>query len=228
MKPTSVALPVLVQRGPASMTMFAKDDRREGYVSGPSGILTARGTRFRTTEVDLKAYAADLFEKRPLGRLLADAEFWLEFPRNVSVWLLPVCVLLIGPWTGLLACLAVYVTLILARSIVTAWSATSVARLIGNVGGQAVVYVAIAGWLGMVSEMGSMVICLAGFVAFRWNLVDRTLGSAIERLAFQRAPFPVADRVLRNLIIRGALRHGIVLKGMETIQGRLRAVLDPS
>jgi hypothetical protein len=58
---------------------------------------------------------------------------------------------------------------------------------------------------------------LAGFILLRWGILEWAVGYAIRPLRRLLYPLPVADQVLRGLIVRGALKYRVSVPQVDDI-----------
>jgi hypothetical protein len=198
------------------------------FVATPYGIGTDGGNWYHATREMLEAYAGAVFDHQPLGTLLRRADQWLDAPRTLTVWLLPVLLLALPPVWAASASAGGYVLLrILAPSV----PHPVAARVIGWMRPAAVqgaYYVFTLSILAADEAFAALGIGLAGFVLLRWGLVDRALSPVLEPILRQLYPLPVPDQVLRGLIVRTALKHRLELPQLDEMAHEMMEMFGDS
>lgn len=193
------------------------------YVDSPAGLITASGTRFRTSEALLRDFAGDVFEVEPLDRLVRRAEVWLRSPGTLALWVLLGGLLVAAPWAAALAALGAYV---LGTMLAPAAPGRPLAAVLGVLERplvQAPAYIAVLSWIGMGGEVAAVIVGLAGFVGVRLGLVPALLRPLTETLQARLYPLPAPDQTLRAVIVRSALRHGVALPELQRLERSARA-----
>ena len=72
-----------------------------------------------------------------------------------------------------------------------------------------------------------MIVGLVGFVLLRWQLLRLLLERPLAGLLRRLYPLGVNDQMLRAVLLKSALRHGISLPAIEEMEDRLiRQVSD--
>jgi len=92
------------------------------------------------------------------------------------------------------------------------------ARVIGWMRGAAVqgaFYVFTLSILAAQEAFTALGIGLAGFILFRWGVVDRVFTPVLRPVLRVLYPLPVPDQVLRGLIVRTALKHRLELSQLD-------------
>lgn len=192
------------------------------YIDTPAGILSAGGVHFRTTEASLQEYAGPLFEEETLEAFIRRAEAWLEAPRTLAIVTLPLWLwVLPWPW-ALLAILSTYVLSALALPAAASRAGAAVARVLANPGVQAVWLLVTLSALSFVSSSAAVWAGLGAFVVLRVGLAERLLGPSLARAHDRLYPLPVADQILRAFLVRGAIRAGVSLPGLDEIEASAR------
>lgn len=191
------------------------------YVDTPKGIFSATGVWFRTTEAMVEAYAEPVLEREPLARLIHSAEVWLRSPEILSLWALPILLLNVSPLTAALATLTLYL----------GWRGAApglVSRALGGVFGvldkvwlQGLYYILTLSVLGMIGAYPALVVGLVGFIVLRWGLLRRVTEPLMERLWGLLFRLPVADQVLRSVIIRTALKYRVSLPEIDRLEAQI-------
>ena len=196
------------------------------YVDTPVGLLGAGGTHFRATEAMLEDYAGPLFEREPLAAFVRRAEAWLEAPRTLAVALLPAW-LYVLPWgTALAATAGTYLLAALAAPAFASRAAAAVVRVLAHPVAQAALLIVVLTLLAQAERYGAVWAGLGAFVVLRVGLVERLLGGPLAALHARLYPLPPADQALRAFLLRGAIRHGITLPGLEATDASVRGVWE--
>ena len=192
------------------------------YVGTPAGLLGAGGTHFLATEAMLEDYAGPLFEHEPLAAYVRRAEVWLEAPRALAVALLPLW-LFVLPWAAaLLATAATYVLAALAAPAFASRAAAAAVQVLSHPLAQAAVLMVALTVLAQVGRYGAVWAGLGAFVVLRVGLVERLAAGPLAALHARLYPLPPADQALRAFLLRGAIRHGVTLPGLEEIEASAR------
>lgn len=200
------------------MTQQQDEQERATYVETPNGIFTAAGVWFHATEASLQAYAGPVLDRISLGRLISYAEVWLRSPETLALWSLPVLLAFLPPLPAALAALVVYLGWKVLGPSFTTLAGVAVLRILDVVWIQALYYVGALTWLAG-GGLGAVVWTgLAGFIALRWGLVARLLDPLSQRLQAPLYEMPAPDQVLRGLIIRLALKHGLSLPMLDQME----------
>ena len=146
--------------------------RESTYVDTPKGIFTDSGYWYRTRESMLQDYAAEVFEHESVGRLLAKSDTWLRSPKTLTLWILPLLLVSVGPIQAVATTLGFYlVWKILSPSVVSRFL-LPVIRLLEVVLLQALWYL----WMMMraagAEQWTALAIGLGGFVILRWGILS--------------------------------------------------------
>lgn len=187
------------------------------YIDTPYGILTASGYWYHVTEQELRDYAGKVFDYVSLERVLRWADVWVGSATTIVLWALPV--LLWGLSAGwAIACgLVLYVGWAAASPALPSPIAVRVVSALDHVLAQALYYVASMSALAAAEQYTAVAIGLSGFVLLRWGIVRWMFEYGLQPLRRMLYPLPVADQVLRGLIVRIALRHRLSLPQLDAI-----------
>lgn len=187
------------------------------YVSTPYGIVTAAGRWYHIPEAAAREYAGDVLDHVSLDTLLRWADAWLESPRTVTLWGLPVLLGTVPPlWaaSGAVALYAVWMVLSPAAPWIPGVRLLVWLRSVRLQGGY---YALVLSLLAAMGHLGAVGVGLGAFVLLRWRLVDRA-GRAIRGALHARLyPLPVTDQVLRALIVQAALTYRVSVPPVETL-----------
>ena len=188
------------------------------FVDTPEGIFTASGVWFRTRAALLDTYAGAVFAREPLARLITQAEVWLRSPLTLTLWLLPLFLLILPPLPAALAALIVYIGWeILGPSFVSR-SLARVLRLLDAVMLQALYYVTVLSIMAAQQQFTALWVGLGAFVLLRWGIVGKAVQPLTRRIRRTLYRMPVPDHVLRAFIVRAALKHGVSLPEFDRIE----------
>lgn len=192
------------------------------FVDSPTGVVTATGVRFRTTEKLLGEFAAPVFDREPLAGLIRQAEVWARSPQTIALWALPILLLLIPFW----------VAAVLGLVLLGIWKVVSPAApvragiaslsILEKPVLQGLFYVVVLTALGWEGQTIAVLVGLAGFITLRFGLVDELLKPVLAPILDRMYPLPVPDQILRALIVRAALRHSIPLPDLSRLEESAR------
>ncbi|NNF04515.1 MAG: hypothetical protein HKN17_08615, partial [Rhodothermales bacterium] len=196
-------------------------DQGIDFVELPNGIFTADGVWYHTSEALIEEFAAGVLEKRPLGTLLADATVWLNVPVTATAWLLPIYLSAVEPTMAALAGLVTWVFLALITPFAVFPTFVPAVRWMSHPIGQGLFYVLMLSYFAAADQFAAVGIGIAGFVLLRWGLVDRLLQPAVRRLPTPGPDLPRPDQVLRNLIVRSALKHRVDMPEVSRMENRI-------
>ena len=204
------------------MNPFKPTDKEALFVDTPNGIFTASGVWFGTTQAALEDYAAPVLDREGLPRLLSRAEVWLRSAQIVTLWALPLFLLLTSPLAAALAALVLYVGWrSLAPSFVSE-AAAKAARVLDVVAAQGFYYVFALSLLASRGEMAALGVGLGGFVLLRWGVLARLSQPIVGRIWRSLYALPVPDQVLRAFLIRAALKHNLSLPQLDRLEEQMR------
>jgi hypothetical protein len=187
------------------------------YVDTPYGLLTEGGRWYHVTEQDVQEYAGAVLDHVPLEQLLRWADTWMDSARTVVVWALPLLFWGLPPlWAGGSA-LTLFVAWALLSPALPSLLAVRVVSGLDHVLAQALYYVATMSAFAAAEMYGALGGGLLGFVLLRWGVVEWAFGYLVRPLHRSLYPLPVADQVLRGLIVRVALKHRLSLPHVDDI-----------
>ena len=192
------------------------------YVDSPAGIVTAAGTRYRTTEKLLREFAEPVFDREPLGGLIRQAEVWAQSPVTMALWALPALLLLVPVWAAAVATLTLFAVWRVVSPAAPVRAGIAVLSILQKPALQGIYYVVVLTLLGWAGQTPSVVAGLAGFIGLRFGLVEALLKPVLAPLLARMYPLPVPDQVLRAVIVRAALRHNIPLPELSRLEASAR------
>lgn len=187
------------------------------YVSTPYGILTAAGNWYHVQEEDLRDYAENVLDHVSLERVLIWADRWVDSPRTVTLWMLPVFLWLLSPVWAAVSALILYGVWALVSPALPTIGGARFAAVLRPVLAQGGYYVVVLSALAAAERFTAVGIGLIAFILFRWGVMA-WLARALFRPAWRRLyPLPVADQVLRGLIVRAALKYRVSVPQVDAL-----------
>jgi hypothetical protein len=185
------------------------------YVETPYGIVTGRGRWYHATEEMLRDYAGEVFDYVSLPTLLERSDRWVDSARTVALWIVPPLLLAVSPAWAAAGALGGYVAWkVLSPSFPTPLAVRVIAGM-QKVAVQAGYYVILLSVVATSGDYLALTVGLVAFVLLRWGIVDWVLTPLLRPLLQELYPLPVADQVLRGLIVRIALKHRLRLSQLD-------------
>jgi hypothetical protein len=197
------------------------EDQRPYFVETPAGIFTASGTWYHTTEADLRQFAGPLLDRETLQGLLERADRWVRGPQTITIWVVPVLLLLMPILPAVVIATAVYILVSLFAPFLTSFRASSLLRPMEAVGVQGVLYVIAMTALARYPAIASVIAGLSAFVILRWRVLDYFLGPLLASLQRSLYRLPVPDQILRSLLLKAALVRGVTLPHFAEIEDQM-------
>jgi hypothetical protein len=187
------------------------------YVDTPYGILTEGGRWYHVTEQEVQDYAGAVLDHVSLEQLLRWADTWVDSAKTVALWGLPLLLwgLPVGWAVG--GALALFVGWALLSPSLPSLIAVRVVTLLEHVLAQALYYVFTMSVFAASEMYLAVGVGLGGFVLLRWGVLEWAAGYLLRPLQRALYPLPVADQVLRGLIVRVALKHRLSLPQVDDI-----------
>ena len=192
------------------------------YVDTPAGLVSADGTRFRTTEPLLREYAGAVLDAVGLDVLVRRTGVWLRSPQTLAVWVLPALLAVVPWWFALALALALYTSWTVAAPGLALPGLARVAAVLEHPVLQGLVYVGVLSAFAAAGAFAALWTGIAGFVALRLGLVAAAVRPALAGVLDALYPLPPADQTLRAFIIREGLRRGVTLPGVGEVERRVR------
>ena len=192
------------------------------YVDTPAGIVSADGTRFRTTEPLLREYAGGVVDAVGLDVLVRQTGVWLRSPQTLAVWVLPALLAVVPWWFALALALALYASWTVAAPGLALPGLARVAAVLEHPVLQGLVYVGALSAFAAAGAFAAVWTGVAGFVALRLGLVGAGVRPALASVLDALYPLPPADQTLRAFLIREGLRRGVTLPGVGEVERRVR------
>lgn len=196
---------------------MAADDSAPTYVNTPNGMITAAGRWYHIPEDELREYAGDVLEHVSLENLVQWADVWLDSPRTVTLWVLPLFLWGLSLGWAVAAAVVLYVGWALASPAVPSIGAVRVASVLENVILQGTYYVVTLSLFALDEQLGAVAVGLSAFVLFRWGIIHWIGRAGLRALRRWLYPLPVTDQVLRGLIVRAALKYRVSVPQVDAI-----------
>ena len=195
----------------------ADDGNAPTYVDTPYGMMTAAGRWYHIPEADLREYAGAVLDHVSLDRLMQWADAWMDSPRTVTLWLLPVLLWGLPIGWAVATAVGLYVGWALASPALPSVGAVRAASGLSHAIVQGGYYVVVLSYFASMEQFAAVGTGLAAFVLFRWGIVGWVLGGAVRPLRRRLYPLPVTDQVLRGLIVRAALKYRVSVPQVDAI-----------
>lgn len=205
--------------------MSTSDAKEAGptFVDTPYGIFTEAGVWFHTTEDDLRAYAGPVLEQVPIETLLSWAGRWMRLPRILTLWALPLVLLVAPPAYAVLVALLLFAGLkVVSPSVVSTWVARALPTL-NSAPVQGGCYVFVLSILAAQDAFVAVGVGLVGFMLLRWGLVGRVLDPLLRPALRKIYPLSLSDQVLRAFVIRVALARKLSLPQLDVMEREMYA-----
>jgi len=187
------------------------------YVDTPYGILTAGGRWYHVTEQEVQEYAGAVLDHVSLEQLLRWADTWVDSARTVVLWSLPLLLWGLPVGWALGSAVGLFVGWALLSPALPSLFAVRAVSVLEHVLAQALFYVLSMSAFAAAEMYAAVGVGLAGFVLLRWGVLEWAAGYAIRPLQRMLYPLPVADQVLRGLIVRVALKYRLSVPQVDDI-----------
>ncbi len=201
-------------------------DKKASWVELPGGIFTADGLWFHTSEEDLNAFAPDVIERYGLGSLLRKAADWNALPVTVSVLSLGLFLLVSAPWQAAAGAVTVLFFLSVVSPYTVLFGLIPVVKRLNHPIFQGLLFVMILSFLAADNQMIALTVGLLGFILIRWQIVTRLLSPLIHALRQRLSPLEAPDLILRNVLLRAALKHGDDIGELPGMQQRMLEIMN--
>lgn len=193
-------------------------DDSPSYVDTPRGLFSESGIWFHVREESLRRYAGPVLDHESVSGLLDQAAVWLRSGQTIALWGLLGFLTLLSPLGAVGLTLLLYLFWETIGPSAANRILIPVFRVLERPFVQMAGYVPILSWLAQADEFWAVGTGLLGFILFRWNVVERAASPLIDRLRAPIYAMPVADHVLRLLIVRAAVRHDVPLPDVDAIR----------
>lgn len=196
------------------------------WVESPLGILTVDGRRYHTRVADLEAFAPDVLNRYGIDSLLRMAAGWAQLPTALSLFLMLGLLLIAEPGAAVMLTLITWLFLAVVMPSTVFVALTRPAGWLVHPVVQGLLFVGVLSLLAALGNIAGVWVGLGVFIAFRWQLPDRLLGRLVARLRRPVSALPADDAILRNLMVRLALRHGYDVGGTDQMQQRILEIMN--
>jgi hypothetical protein len=197
----------------------ASEEASSVFVDTPYGMMTAAGRWYHITEEDVRDYAGAVLDHVSLDQLVQWADAWVDSPRTVTLWALPLLLWGLPVAWAAGGALVLYVAWTLASPAWPGVGAARVASWLRSAVVQGLYYVATLSVFAAMENYAAVGVGLAAFVLFRWGVVEWVLQKGLRPLCRWIYPLPVTDQVLRGLIVRAALKYRVSVPQVDAITG---------
>ncbi|PSQ52732.1 MAG: hypothetical protein BRD28_04400 [Bacteroidetes bacterium QH_10_64_37] len=187
------------------------------YIDTPYGILTGGGRWYHVTEQDVQDYAGAVLDHASLEQLLRWADTWVESAKTVALWGLPLLLWVLPAGWAVGGALGLFVGWSLLSPALPSLLAVRVVTVLDHVLAQALYYVFTMSVFAAAEMYLPVGVGLGGFALLRWGVLEWALGFLLRPLQQTLYPLPIADQVLRGLIVRVALKHRLSLPQVDDI-----------
>lgn len=199
------------------MGLLAREDVT--ILDTPYGMFTSNGLWFHVREEDVRSYAADVLKHVPLETLVTYAGRWMHSPQTLAIWLLPGLLFALGPIPALSCTLGAYLGWKAFCPSLVSWKAMGAVRVLNMPVVQGLFYVLVLSYLAAGEQFIAVTAGLAGFVGLRWGLVRWATDPLVRWIWRGLYRLPVADQVLRAVIVRAARHYGASLPQIDQMLG---------
>jgi hypothetical protein len=187
------------------------------YVDTPYGILTEGGRWYHVTKQDIHDYAGAVLDHVSLEQLLRWADTWVDSARTVALWGLPLLLWGLPAGWAVGGTLTLFVGWALLSPALPSLLAVRAVTMLDHVIAQALYYAVTMSVFAAAEMYGAVGVGLGGFILFRWGVLEWASGYLLRPLQRSLYPLPVADQVLRGLIVRVALKHRLSVPQVDDI-----------
>ncbi len=187
------------------------------YVDTPYGMMTAAGRWYHIPEADVREYAGAVLDHVSLEKLLEWADAWIDSPRILTLWVLPLLLWGLPVRWAAGAAVVLYVGWALLSPALPIIGAVRVAAGLRHVIVQGLYYVLTMSVLAANEQYAAVGVGLAAFILFRWGIVEWAFRWGLRALRRMIYPLPVTDQVLRGLIVRAALKYRVSVPHVDAL-----------
>lgn len=196
---------------------MASDGPPPTFVNTPYGMVTAAGRWYHIPEEQARDYAGEVLDHISLEDLVERADLWIDSPRTVALWLMPLVLWGLSPVWAVATTAGLYLGWALASPAVPSLWGTRAVRLLSSTLAQGGYYTIVLSLFAMADRFAAVGVGLAAFVLFRWGIVDWAVRGGLRALRRRLYPLPVTDQILRGLMVRAALKHRVSVPQVDAI-----------
>jgi len=169
------------------------------------------------TEQGVQDYAGGVLDHVSLTQLLRWADTWVDSARTAVLWGLPLLLWRLPTGWAIGGALVLFLGWALLSPALPSLLAVRAVTLLDHVLAQSLYYVLTMSIFAAAEMYAAVGAGLAGFILLRWGLLEWAAGYVVRPLRQHLYPLPVADQVLRGLIVRVALKHRLSLPQVDDI-----------
>jgi hypothetical protein len=202
-------------------TSMKRKTPESDFVELPTGIFTAEGIWFHTSESLLRDFAGTAVDRKGLSTLFREAAAWFRSSGTVAVLYLAVALHWL-PVTA--AAISSIVIFLLWRSFFSHFVLVPLVRasiMLGRPLVQGIVYIVSLSLLGIEGAYAGLIVGLAGFVLYRWGIVEWLFSRLKTLFPGEESPLPLPDRILRALLLRYTVAFGEVNPSIEEYEAKI-------
>lgn len=188
------------------------------YLDTPRGIVTPAGTTFQTTERLLDDFAGGVFQYEPLASFVLQAETWLRSPATLLLVLLPLLSFGVPIWLAVVLSVSVCVGWAVLSPSFPSKPLASIFSVLEKPLLLALYYIVSMTLFGWAGETATVIVGLTVFVSVRLGAVQALLKGIAAPMQSKMYAAPIADQILRALIVRSALRHNVPLPDIKQLE----------
>ena len=197
------------------------DGRSTTYIDTPNGIITEKGTWFRTTEDSLKEFAGELLDHESVQQLLSSADLWISFPSNLSLWLIPAVLWQLNPLIATCSIILLYMLLRISGPFYTSHNLSFISSLLNRLELQAILYFFFLTILLQAGQYSTAILGFILFVLFRWGVIKKMLDPVLNAINGKIYKVPYEDKVLRSVIVKKSMKYRTTLKEVNDIESSI-------
>jgi len=194
------------------------EGRSTTYIDTPNGIITEKGTWFRTTEDSLKEFAGELLDHESVQKLLSSADLWLSFPSNLSLWLIPMALWQLNPLIATGSIILLYMLLRISGPFYTSHSLSFISSVLNRLELQAILYFFFLTILLQSGVYSTAILGFILFVLFRWGVIKKMLDPVLSAINGKIYRVSYEDKVLRSVIVKKSMKYRTTLKEVNDIE----------
>ena len=187
------------------------------YIDTPYGILTEGGRWYHVTEEGVEDYAGAVLDHVSLEQLLRWADTWMNSAKTVALWGLPLLLWGLSAGWAVGGALGLFFVWALMSPSLPSLLAVRAVSWLDHVLAQSLYYVLTMSIFAAAEQYAAVGVGLVAFILLRWGVVEWASGYLVRPLQKKLYPLPVADQVLRGLIVRVALKHRLSLPHVDDI-----------
>lgn len=158
--------------------------------------------------------------------LLSMASVWDRLPATKGLFVLIALLPYTAIWQAIAAAVLVWLFTAVVSPSTVFLAFIGPLKWMSHAVFQGLLYVLVLSILAAQGNLAAVGVGLAGFIVLRWQILDRLLGRVVTILRKPLSPLPPQDAILRNLIVRAALKHGYPVGGTDAMQRRILEIMN--